>query len=179
MDEKRKRTVSEKKNEYKVNLNQTIEEVKIRKNEFKLCEAHLTTELESKNELLEEQKNELDHKERDLRALFEANQKFTMELNNLKDDLSEEKRAEAESQEKLVAALIASPPPTRIVRSGTGEFDSELPASLTPSKRTRKDPTPIQFDVHEEESSTSSDTSITMNISSESSEIGTSNDIKA
>ena len=46
------------------------------KKEFKECKSRMNDELASKSNIIEQQKYELDCKERDLRALLDANIKF-------------------------------------------------------------------------------------------------------
>ena len=62
--------LSQTKKSYKIILNSTLQEVKERKKKFDECKMQMSTELVAKTELVEQQKHEMDHKERYLRALL-------------------------------------------------------------------------------------------------------------
>ena len=126
----------------------------------------MNDELDAKSNIVKEQKYELDCKERDLRALLDANIKFANQLNGLKDELAKVKNSESESKAALNEAL-SSP---RVLQTHS-DFVFCLPSNLTPNKRTRKSEK-SGGDQSDDENSESCSTSVTMNISSETADDG-------
>ena len=61
------------KNNYKANLNTTMQHVSERKKDFDEREVKMISELQMQGELVEQQKNELECKERDMRSLLPLN----------------------------------------------------------------------------------------------------------